>query len=298
MNIHSHRSWAFALLLIAACQSNKHEFDATGAFETEETIISAEGSGELKQFSVEEGQTLKAGQVLGYIDTVQLYLKKKQLETQVGSILSQRPDADAQTAAIKIQLRTAERDKQRIQNLVDADAAPAKQLDDINAQIDMLKKQLAAQQSSLRIATKSIGEQTNPVWVQVQQLDDQIEKCRIVNHVNGTVLEKYAEQFEIVAPGKPLYKIADLSTMILRAYISEAQLTELKLGQHVTVMVDQGADSYKGYEGMVEWISSKAEFTPKTIQTKDERANMVYAVKIRVKNDGFLKIGMYGEVNW
>jgi HlyD family secretion protein len=229
---------------------------------------------------------------------VQLHLKKKQLQSQIRSVLAQKPNIAVQVAALQTQLQNYEKEKVRFTNLVKADAATQKQLDDINAQIEVVKKQLEAQQSSLGITSQSINEQTQPLDVQIEQLNDQIAKSRIVNPVNGTVLSKYTEPNEVVAVGKPLYKIADLSFMTLRAYVSGNQLPQIKLNQTEKVMIDDKDGALKEYSGEISWISSKAEFTPKTIQTKDERANLVYAIKVRVKNDGFLKIGMYGEMKF
>src|SRR5690606_30232027 len=171
-----------------------------------------------------------------------------------------------------------------------------RELDNANAQVAIIRKRIEAQQSSLGITSASLQQETAPLYVQIEQLNDQLTKSKIINPKKGTVLSKYAEESEVMAPGKPLYKIANLSTLILRTYLTGDQLSSIQLGQKVTVQIDQGQDSYKNYEGTIEWISSKAEFTPKTIQTKKERANLVYAMKIRVKNDGFLKIGMYGQV--
>lgn len=295
---------------LAACNNNNLEHDASGTFETTESIISAEANGIIKQFDVEEGQLLKAGQYIGYIDSVQLYLKKKQLESQVKSLLSKTPDVATQINAYKKQLAVAQTrlqaqfvEKRRIENLVKADAATPKQLDDITAATDALQKELdvikgqeAAQSSILQTQTSGLVGETVPLKVQIEQINDQLANCRIVNEVNGTVLTKYAEANEMAANGKPLYKIADLSTLILRAYISGNQLSSVKLNQPVKVLVDDADGKFKEYNGVIEWISNKAEFTPKTIQTKDERANLVYAMKIRVKNDGYLKIGMYADV--
>jgi HlyD family secretion protein len=285
-------------LLFFACNSSNSEFDASGAFEAEEVIISAEASGTILKFDIEEGQTLKAGQPLGYIDSTQLFLRKRQLESQIRSTLSQRPDVNTQIAALQVQLTAAEREQKRISNLVKAGAATQKQMDDMNAQVDMLKKQLSAQQSSLGIASSSITEQTSPLKIQIEQTDDLLDKCRIVNPIDGTVLTKYAEVNEMAATGKPLYKIADLSSILLRAYVTGTQLQQIRLNQKVKVLVDDGADNYRELEGTITWISDKAEFTPKTIQTKEERANLVYAAKIKVKNDGSLKLGMYAEVKF
>lgn len=287
---------AAAALFLASCNRNQSEFDASGTFESEETIISSEASGTIKGFTVEEGQTLKEGDVVGYIDSTQLALRKKQLQAQISAALSRRPDISKQIAALQEQLKGAEREQTRVTNLLKADAATQKQLDDVNTQIDVIKKQIEALQSSLGITSGSIDKESVPLQIQIDQLNDQLNKCRIVNPVNGTVLVKYAEANEVAAPGKPLYKIADLSTVLLRAYVTGDQLSKIKLNQKVAVFVDSGKDAYKQYDGSISWISDKAEFTPKTIQTKEERANLVYAVKIRVKNDGLLKLGMYGEV--
>lgn len=287
---------AGACILVTACNRNKSTFDASGSFEAEEVIISAQGTGTIEQFDIEEGQAVKAGQLVGYIDSTQLYLKKAQLVAQVNALLSKKPNVSLQVASLKQQLEAAQKDQKRFTELVKADAATQKQLDDINSQVEVLKKQIAAQQSSLEISTEGISKDAVPLEVQVQQLDDQLQKCRIINPINGTVLTKYSEPHEMATQGKPLYKVADLSSMILRAYISGAQLPNIKLDQKVKVFTDDGKGGYTETEGVVIWISDKAEFTPKTIQTKDERANMVYAVKVRVKNDGMYKIGMYGEI--
>ncbi|MCW3083130.1 MAG: hypothetical protein JWP12_496 [Bacteroidetes bacterium] len=287
-----------AILIFASCNNSKKDFDASGSFETEETIISAEASGTLKQFEIREGQTLQAGQSIGYIDTLQLYLKKKQLEAQIHATLSTKPNIAAQTAALQEQLKAAQKDQVRINNLVKADAATAKQLDDINAQIEVIKKQIEAQQSALNISTEGITQGTTPLQIQIEQLNDQLAKSHIINPINGTVLTKYAEANEMAVTGKPLYKIADLSSLILRAYITGNQLPTIKLNQQVKVLTDDGNGKYKETAGTITWISDKAEFTPKTIQTKDERADMVYAIKVLVKNDGTLKIGMYAEVKF
>lgn len=281
---------------VAGCAGGEIKYDASGTFEAVETIVSAEANGIIKRFTIEEGQELKANQVIGYVDSVQLYLKKKQLEAQIAAVLSKKPNIATQIASLQEQLRQAQREQTRVENLLKADAATQKQLDDATAQVEIIKKQIAAQESSLGITSKSINEESGPLTIQIAQLEDQLSKCKIVNEVNGTVLTKYAEVNEMTATGKPLYKIADLSEIILRAYVTGDQLPDLKLGQHVTVLIDAPENSYKEYPGEIQWISSKAEFTPKTIQTKDERANLVYAVKIRVKNDGLIKIGMYGEV--
>jgi HlyD family secretion protein len=295
------KTYIMAVLLgwvLVSCHSKKGEFDASGSFEAEETIISAEATGIIKEFKAEEGKDLKVNENVGFIDSIQLYLKKKQLESQIRSTLSQRPNVPKQIAALGEQLKTAEREAQRVTNLLKAEAATRKQSDDANAQVEFIKKQIAAQQSALGISSESITEQTVPLKLQIEQMNDQLKRCKLINPVKGTVLVKYVEQDEITTPGKPLYKIADLSEIVLRAYITGTQLPEIKLNQKVKVMVDNGEKEYTAHEGTISWISEKAEFTPKTIQTKDERANLVYAIKIKVKNDGSLKLGMYGEVKF
>lgn len=284
--------------LLISCSNKNGKFDATGTFESEEVIVSSEAMGKLLKFEVEEGMTLKKDQIVGLVDTTQLYLKKKQLQSTIKSVLSKQPDIPTQLAAIKEQIATAEREKNRIENLVSSDAATTKQLDDINSQLEVLNKQYDATKSSLTITKQGIQSETFPLIAQVEQIQDQINKSIIKNPIDGTVLTRYAKQDEITSSGKALYKIADLSEMILRAYINGDQLGQVKLDQKVKVYVDKGNGKQKELEGEVYWVSSKAEFTPKTIQTKDERANLVYAIKVRVKNDGYVKIGMYGEVKF
>src|SRR5690606_5807735 len=286
------------VLLLSSCTSNQNMYDAAGTFGAVETIIAAEANGTILALDIHEGQQLRAGQRVGYIDSTQLYLKKRQLQSQIGAMLSKRPNIAVQVAALHEQLEQAVREQQRIANMVKADAATPKQLDDANAQVAIIKKQIAAQESALGITSSSITREASPLEIQIAQLEDQLAKSRIVNPVDGTVLVKYAEANEMATVGKPLYKIADLSTIILRAYVTGPQYAQLRLNQEVTVLVDAADGGYREHTGVIEWVSDKAEFTPKTIQTKDERENLVYATKIRVKNDGSLKIGMYGEVRF
>ena len=283
---------------LAACGRNSGQYDASGNFEAEERIISSEATGKILELNIDEGLTLKPGQAVGFIDTTQLYLRKKQLLYSAQALLAKLPDANSQLSTIQKQMETATYEIKRVENLLKDDAATKKQLDDLNAQLDLLRKQYQSLQTSLAITSRSIHSETLPLKAQVEQLEDQIRKSIIRNPINGTVLTKYAEQDEVVTAGKAIYKIADLSSLLLRAYISGDQLTSVKLGQKVKITVDDVKGGSKNYEGVLEWVSDKAEFTPKTIQTKDERANLVYAIKIKVKNDGFLKIGMYGEVNF
>lgn len=289
---------ATTLLIMSSCSNNTKTFDASGSFEAEETIISSEATGTIKQLTIEEGQTLKAGQIVGYVDSVQLHLKKKQLLAQIQALQSKKPNIPVQLASLEEQLKTAEKEQKRFVNLVKAEAATQKQLDDITGGIELIKKQIAAQQSALSISSDGITKETTPLEIQIEQLNDQLQKCILVNTVDGTILTKYAEANEMTSVGKPLFKIADLSSIILRVYISGDQLAQLKLNQSVKVSTDDGAGGFKQTEGKIIWINDKAEFTPKTIQTKNERANQVYSVKVKVKNDGSYKIGMYGEIKF
>ena len=261
-----------------------------------EVLVSSEVSGKLLWLDVEEGTVLESGQQVGVVDTVQLYLRKKQLEASVKSVEGQLPDILKQVAALKEEIATAEREKRRVENLLKAGAANQKQLDDAQAHLEVLQKQLVAQGSTLLNSRESLTWQSSSVGVQVAQVEDQLMKCHITSPIAGTVLAKYAEAGELATMGKPLFKVADMEQMYIRAYITSEQLSQVKLGQKVTVFSDYGNDERKEYPGVVTWISDRSEFTPKTILTKDERANLVYAVKVAVKNDGYLKIGMYGGV--
>jgi HlyD family secretion protein len=286
------------LFIFAACSSGLPEYDATGTFETTEVIVSAEASGKLLSFDIEEGTGLKAGAEVGIIDTVQLYLKKLQLEASAKSVSDQRPDILKQVAATKEQIVQAKRERDRVANLLRVGAANQKQLDDAESLLEVLNKQLAAQNSTLQNSDRSLTWQSSSVGIQVAQVEDQLNKCHITSPLTGTVLAKYAEAGELATPGTPLFKVADMEQIYLRAYITSEQLAGIKLGQKATVYSDYGKDVRKEYPGVVTWISDTSEFTPKTILTKDERANLVYAVKIAVKNDGLLKIGMYGGVTF
>lgn len=285
------------LSILSACSDNS-DFDATGTFEATEIIVSAESNGKLFRLDAEEGTHLTQGEKVGLIDTVQLYLKKLQLEATMKSVDKQRPDVRKQIAATKEQLSTARRECTRVENLLKANAANRKQLDDWDSQIAVLQSQLEAQISSLTNSTQSLNEQSSSVAIQILQTEDQLNKCHILSPINGTVLAKYAEPGELASTGKPLFKIADTENIFLRAYVTSSQLEEVKLGSQVKVFADFGDKNRKEYQGTVSWIADEAEFTPKTILTDDERANQVYAVKIAVKNDGFIKLGMYGEVRF
>jgi len=288
----------FLSFILFSCSIGNDKYDATGTFEAEEIIISSEAMGKLISFDVDEGKNIKTNEIVGLIDTTQLYLRKKQLEASIKAILSKLPNISTQLATIEEQIKTAETEKRRIENLVKSNAATSKQLDDANAQINLLNKQYSATKSSLTITKQGIQNEVYPLQVQIEQVEDQIQKSIVKNPVGGTVLTRYSKQNELAVNGKALYKIADLSKMTLRAYINGEQLPQIKLGHKVKVFVDKGEAEQKEMEGEIYWISSKSEFTPKTIQTKDERANLVYAIKVKVKNDGYLKIGMYGEIKF
>ena len=288
--------YASIILLLTACGKGNGDYDASGVFETTEVIVSAEANGKIMQLNFIEGQQVEQGKPLGYIDTVQLYLKKMQLLTNTSAVKSGRVDVPRQIAAIKQQIATQKNEQKRFENLVKANAANQKQLDDINAQILVLERQLTAQTELLEDSNKNISEQSSGLGVQVAQINDQIQKSIISSPINGTILSKYAEQGELATQGRALFKVADIEHMFLRAYITASQLTHVKIGQAVKVYADFGEKEMKEYSGTITWISDKSEFTPKTIQTRDERANLVYAVKVAVKNDGYLKYGMYGEL--
>ena len=285
-------------LLLLSCGNDNNDYDATGSFEATEIIVSAQANGRILSINLNEGDQLQQGQMVGVIDSTQLYLQKMSLLSNARGVRAQQPDIRKQTASIQEQISAQEREKARVQRLLASNAANQKQLDDIESQIDVLQKQLLALTSTLEKNSEHISAQSSTLEIQVAQLDDQLEKTRIVSPISGTVLNRYAEAGELATMGTPLFKIADTGTMYLRAYVTNDQLAQIKLNDKVTVRVDDGEGNMKSYQGEIIWISSKSEFTPKTIQTKNERANLVYALKIAVPNDGFLKIGMYGEVKF
>jgi len=311
MNHYRFILFASTLLLLNACKS-KFNSDASGMFEAEEVIVSAEQNGRILSFNVNEGDTLNQGIAIGHIDITSDKLKAEQIESSIEALNQKTMDPSAQIAfyqkqmdAQATQLKQLEKERIRVENLLKADAATTKQLDDINNSIEQIKKQIAVtnQQMEMNVTVtktqnRSIISEQEPLRKSAAQINNQISKGDIITPIKGTVLAKYANSGEMAMMGKPLFKIANMDTMTLRAYITGDQLGQIKNGQPVTVLIDQGKDEFKNYKGTISWISSKAEFTPKTIQTKDERANLVYAIKIRVKNDGFLKIGMYGEVRF
>lgn len=284
--------------VLSACGNNDIPYDASGVFETTEVIVSAQTTGELLSFTVEEGMNVKADEKLGYVDTLQLALKKKQLTATLAATDSKWLDEKRQSASLRQQIINLERERKRFGDLLEADAATEKQVDELDYQIDVLKRQLSATEEQLNSHNKSLDGQCLSLEAQLAQLENQIEKSVVSSPVSGTVISKYAEPGEFVQPGKSLFKVANLEKMKLRIYITADQLTMLKIGQKVKVYADKGQDERQEYEGVVSWISDKAEFTPKTIQTRDERANLVYAVKVSVRNDGFIKRGMYGDVKF
>lgn len=279
-------------IIFFSCSHSNKKPDAFGNFEANETIISAEVTGKLLDFSIKEGDNLEIGQFIGLIDTTQLYFQKKQLLSKKNAVESNFGNIIAQVAVIDEQIASYQNEKKRIENLVKSGAATGKQLDDLNAQLNISQKQKA----SVRSQNTSLFSETDVIQQSIAQIDDMLNRAMLKNPIKGTVLEKYANQYEMVAAGMPLYKIANLDEIILRAYISGKQLSEITIGQNVKVGIDKSENENFNYTGTIIWVSSEAEFTPKIIQTKEERVNLVYAIKINVKNDGKIKIGMPGEV--
>ena len=270
--------------------------DAAGTFEADEITVSSEATGKIEWLDLTEGQQLQAGQAVGQIDTVQLFLQKQQLEESIMFLEGSMPDIDRQTSAMRSRLKQQLREKDRIERLLEDDAATPKDLEDILSAIEVLEGQIEAQESGLGNTIASLEGQLASARNRILQIEDQLAKCRIAPPVDGTVLARYAHAGELAVSGKPLFRVADTGTMTLRAYFCLWQLKDVRIGQRVKVIADFGGDNTREYEGTVSWISDKSEFSPKSIQTKDERENLVYAVKISVGNDGYLKIGMYGEV--
>ena len=299
---HTHFAFLYfgilTLFFFSSCKEKEKEYDATGTFEATETTVFAEQSGALLTFSVNEGENIEANMEVGLIDTTQTWLKIQQLHATKEVYRSQKPDMERQIAATRQQLVKARQDEQRYRELVADGAAPSKMLDDASSQVKVLQRQLDAQISSLSTSSRALDKQTAAAEVQVSQLRDQLRKCHIITPTKGTVLEKYVERGEFVSIGKPLFKMADTENMYMRAYVTSAQLQNIKIGQQVKVFADYGNNQRKEYQGTISWISSRSEFTPKTILTDDERADLVYAIKLAIKNDGFVKIGMYGQVKF
>ncbi|WP_236976286.1 HlyD family secretion protein [Membranihabitans maritimus] len=300
------------LIVTNSCKTKEKDYDATGTFEAVEIIISSQVNGPIQELSVREGDLLPPDKRVGLIDTTALYLKKREVKAKLVSIGSRLPNISKQTEYLnqkakvaKTRLQHLKNERERMKNLVIANAATMKQLDDMEAQIEetiqqiqSIEKQHQSMISALTTQSKGIKSEIEPLKIRLQQIQDQMDRCKIINRTNGTVLTTYREQYEMATLGTPIYKIANLSTMYLRAYISGIQLQQIQLNDNVDVRIDdsKNAKEYKTYNGTISWISDKAEFTPKTIHTKEERENLVYAIKIRVVNDGYIKIGMYGEV--
>ncbi len=303
---------ALSILGIMACNHDQNKFDASGTFEADEVIVSASASGKILSLDIDEGSAIAKDSVVGLVDPTDLSLQKQQVQASIEALNQKTSDATPQIKMLEDQLKVQQaqldnllHERARIENLLKEDAATKKQLDDINFQIESAKKQMNVTQQQIKVQRNNVATQnrgilseSKPLQKKAEQLQEQLNKTNITNPVNGTVITKYAETGEITSNGKPLYKIADLSTMDLRAYVTGDQLPQIKLGQQVAVFVDSGAKNYRKLSGTITWVSDKAEFTPKTIQTKDERANLVYAIKVKVKNDGYLKIGMYGEIKF
>lgn len=299
-------------LVLFACDNNKADFDASGTFEADEVVVSSEVAGQIKALDIREGSVLAKDSIVGFIDSIPLLLQKEQIEANISALHEKTTNVAPQVkllqdqiSVLKVQMENAVHEKERTERLIKADAATQKQLDDLNNQIKIYQKQIAVNQQQIKVQESNIGTQnrsilseSKPLKKSVAQIEEQLKRTLIKNPINGTVLTKYAMEGEYTTPGKALYSIGDLSVITLRVYVTGTQFAQIKLNQAVKVFVDSTANSSKEYPGVITWISDKAEFTPKTIQTKDERANLVYAVKIHVKNDGLLKIGMYGEVKF
>jgi HlyD family secretion protein len=277
-----------------SCNNNGDKSDAYGNFESDEVIVSAQMQGELKQLEIEEGQEVKEDQLVGIIDTATLSVKKDQLEAKKEATAARLTNIEAQLEVQQEQIETFETEEQRIEKLLEDGAATQQQYDNIAGKLRVARKQL----KSIRTQKNSVYREMNVIDAQIREVEENMNKCLVKNPVRGTVLEKYLEKGEVALPGKAIYKIADLSTMYLRVYVSGAQLPHVKIGQEAEVLIDKDEESNQKLKGEITWISSQAEFTPKIIQTKEERVDMVYAVKVKVQNDGKIKIGMPGEVNF
>lgn len=285
-------------MTLTACTNKDAKYDATGTFEATEVLISANATGTLMHLDIQEGQSLQAGQVVGVIDTTQLHLRKMQLLSSARTLGTRQTNIPVQVASLRAQIASQRSELERFTQLQKSGAATEKQVTDLRNQLTVLERQLAAQTDALSTSNRSLGDESSTIGIQVQQVEDQIAKSIITSPLKGTVLSKYAEPGELATTGRVLFKVANLQDIHLRAYVDADQLTGLKLGQPVRVWADSGKSGRREYKGTISWISDKAEFTPKTIQTRDERANLVYAIKVAVPNDGLIKSGMYGEVKF
>ena len=284
------------VFIVFSCSNGYDKADAFGSFEADEIIVSAEENGKILMLDLEEGRKLKAGDYIGYIDTISLYLQKQQLNAQIEGTLAQRADIPKQLKALQEKLSGMMNEKKRLQKLLQSNAATNKQMDDLNTEIQVVKSQLDATKSNLNVQNKGVLSQIDAMQYEIASLENAIEKCLLHSPIEGVVLKKYIHQHEFISVGRPLYKIADISKMTLKVYVTEDQLSDLHLGDTCKVRIDKKDKKLKTYKGKVVWISSESEFTPKMVQTKNERVNLVYAVKIRVNNDGDIKIGMPGDV--
>lgn len=302
MKNNSLRHYIFAAAVISlpicSCGVDGGGYDASGTFEATELTVSSEADGKILSLEVGEGDSVSRGQVCGQIDTVRLCLNKRQLEARIRAAESRIQDIESQTAYMKEQLSAYTREKGRIENLIRADAANTKQLDDINTSIAVLQSQINATEASISSGNEAARAEIASLQAQIAMIDDQISRCRIVSPISGTVMATYLQQGELAGTGRPVLKIADLENMYIRAYITAGQLSSARLGQKVRIYADGSGKAGKVYEGVLTWISDQAEFTPKTIQTKDERSNLVYAIKVSFKNDGYARIGMYGDIKF
>ncbi|WP_299361553.1 HlyD family efflux transporter periplasmic adaptor subunit [Winogradskyella sp.] len=291
----------FSIIIISITVSscgNGNGSDAYGNFEATTITVSAKGSGELEQFNVSEGDILKKGKIVGIIDTTQMHLEKLQLIARLEALDLKLQEAAPEIAILLKRKSNLTRERNRTKNLLDKKAATQKQLDDFNGEIDVVNQQIASTQRSINISNRSILSERKPLEAQIAAIENIIADHTVSNPINGTVITTFVEPSELVSQGTPLYKVANLDTLTLRAYTSALLLQDVKLNDTVTVLIDEGEDNYKELDGKISWIASESEFTPKTIQTKEERVNLVYAIDVEVKNDGALKIGMPGEVKF
>ena len=284
------------LFVLSRCAAPEPEADAYGYFEATKITLSAEQGGKLLYFLPEEGEALKKGQIVGLVDTLPLHLQKKQLEARAAAVLEKTRDASPQIAVLEARKRGLEREQSRLQQLLQEEAATPQQLDEMNTQLDVTRKEMRAVEAEIAQVNRGVLAELKPLRAQLDQVTDQLSRCRIVNPQEGTVLRRLAEPGELVSPGRALYQLADLEELELRAYLDGSQLSGVKLGQDVSVAVDLDENQSKYLSGTISWISSEAEFTPKNVQTREDAVGLVYAVKVRVKNDGYLRIGMPGKV--
>lgn len=287
---------AAVLLTTVACHEREREFDACGQVDATEVVVSAENSGKIMWLNVDEGDRLEKGELVGYLDTVPTFLQKRELEERKEGAKTKVVDIERQLRAQYANLENLKTDYERYRTLLSKDAGTQKQVDDLAAQIKIAESDIAAQRQTYEKNNGNIRKEMDVYDVQVAQKVDLLKKCYVTSPINGTVLTKYAEEGETVTSGKSLFKIANLDDVFVRAYFSTKQLSDIKLGDKVKVVAEDGTDNPRTYEGVIRWISDEAEFTPKNIQTKDEQADLVYATKVAVKNDGFLRIGMYAYV--